>query len=593
MSSDTEVPSPGSSATLAFLSVLPVIFIVTCSILLDYVLRFEATTIRCQCQVWMWLAVAMSWMQETFTSLDPESDSATFSVTLEAVFHVWAHTTICINVIAIAVERGQCWVPWSKIGTFPDLRHTTLPSGKMPIKVQVLKILSLSSWMTLLFAAFQLCTMVQEEKLRHAILSINFFGITTFALIIAMWHVQRQKKIFDESKGNPVVRSVPFNGEASEGELSRFCGPEPRCFGVGSTTAIPLPDETQWYKWNRTQTLQWLSQQVAKMDRESNAPFLFADAASVDERTEAQEIILTKLASHDISGDILDDLADVSKLLLLQIPFGPACRLSRSIASMTKQFHNPNNSAMFSNATLPNGDSVLEQHDKEYNSSPTENVVVGFDGMKIINSADMSLQKRRKMSSFVGRSDENAATPDVLTTTENFIESHLPKSYSDLTLPSVNRLDETLPSGRQTASTRDNIIDSTGEEEVDNKPSFAVPAELLDHMPPHIKEIARRRPELVKKLLLQKQQGSVQSIHSMEVSGSNGHTRPPRASTMGSTVGSKGFPPDSSDLSNIRETEYDGQDIDYSDDDETTGLIQHEQSSERPSHYRSIDETLS
>ncbi|KAG7354367.1 hypothetical protein IV203_003723 [Nitzschia inconspicua] len=593
MSSNTTVPSPGSVATLAFLSVLPVIFIVTCSILLDYVLRFEATTIRCQCQVWMWLAVAMSWMQETFTSLDPESDGTAFSVTLEAVFHVWAHTTICINVIAIVIERGQYWMPLSKVGTYPDLRHTTLPSGKMPIKVQVLKILSLSSWMTLLFAAFQFCTMVQEEKLRHGSLSIKFFGITTVVLIIAMWHVQRQKKILDELKGNPVVRSVPYNDEASEGELNRFCGPEPRCFGVGSTTAIPLPDETQWYKWNRTQTLQWLSQQLAKMDRESNASFLFTDAASVDERTEAKDMILTKFASHDISGDILDELADVSKLLLLNIPFGPACRLSRSIASLTKQFRNPNNSAMFSNATLPNGESVLEQHDKEYNSSLSEKAMVGFGGMRIIDSADTSLRKLREMSSLEGRLDENAATPHV--PTENFKgDSHLPKSYSDLTHASFNRTNETLPSDRQTASTRNNNLDSTSsEEKIDTKPSFAVPTELLDHMPPHIQEIARRRPELVKKLLLQKQQGLVQSIHPMGVSGSNGHTRLPRESALGSTMGIKSFPPHSSDLSNIRENEYDDQETDFSDDDETTGLIQHEKISETPSQYRSIDKTTS
>ena len=113
--------------------------------------------------------------------------------------------------------------------------------------------------------------------------------------------------------------------------MARLCGMAPIAstdhsykLSVASNAQQCWLDERQWYTWNRIQSIQWIAQQViSKEDQEEKG------------------MVVSILASHYITGEVLDGLADVSQLVALKVPFGPACRLSNSIVGLIERYPKP------------------------------------------------------------------------------------------------------------------------------------------------------------------------------------------------------------------------------------------------------------
>lgn len=598
-----------STAAMVFLSILPVILIVTCSMLLDLALRREAATInlRCQCQVWMWLAVAMSWMQDntSIVSLDPGGDIAMEHDTMEALFFVWVHATLSFNLLAVLAERIPSLNTILR-GHSANFPQSILSFTKVSVAVQTLQLLSISSWSTVLFSAFRLCNPPSDTMTgttHPGMVSIECFVITLLVLLLTRWHIHRQQKVVHGWEGNPTIQATTTTttiNAASEPVFGRFFGPVgciPAYHGTNLvSTTIDLCDETLWYTWDREQTLQWISYQLDKTDRASNASLTNARASSHNEAKDEKRMVLSKLANQQISGDVLDELVDVSKLLLLQIPFGPACRLSRTIARLTNQHPNPNRTLSRNgdaNADTGNEVSWLSEHDKEYNSSSGKISREHSKG----NTEGIEAPFQRDISRIGKRSDEGYVQRGIPSPSESEELNRLMKEKFGLELPRVHhdrstkcpsdgghdipyRVGHSVPSSQPA----NHPNSSPNGDDTTSNPLHSVQPDLISQMPPHIQDIARRRPDLIKQLIVQKQRLPKQSV--------------PLKNAVGMTHQSQTFtqghhppPTDAPFLSCIREAEYDDQDLDGNDDDETTSLISNDQNLDSEVRYRSIDKT--
>jgi hypothetical protein len=571
--------------------------IVTSSILLNHVLRLEITATRCQCQVWLWLAVALSWMQQDLSSLASDSDDIAALEKAEIVFYTWAHATLCANVLTIVVESVHV-----------SFHHpAVLPTKANQLVVESLRLIASSFWVSMVFSALQLCVLNEKQRASSPGGSIKIFGITLLVLFLAKWHFRRQEKIVEDWEGNPVLQTATI-GTPGWG-CSRFCGPVscPSSGVVDTKSLFPDAafgvDETQWYGWNRIQTLQWVSQQFDKMDGASHATIPYSNRIVREERKAERDMVISKLALQHASGDVLEDLADISNLLLLHIPFGPACRLSRCIARLIDQYPSPKSYSeryVLPREAVPTEESCLTQHDQAYNFSRSN------DATRVIpDSQDRSFMQssnRQEVTAetpIVIDSEDHAVSTELLASPQHDRLTNVMKERFGLELPKIRSdhlSDAPFPmTSSQKRESRQTCLSTPPTEAVSNHPissmpertrnsaESAVPLHLINQMPPHIQDIAKRRPELVKQLLAQKQRAPAENFPRDVVQGRLGMQQQsqPNLTNGGSTR----LP----DTTNIRETEDGRHEEDDHNEDETTSLIHHEPVVESQVRYRSVD----
>jgi hypothetical protein len=555
---------------LSFFSLLPVILIVACSILLDYALRHETIGIRCQCQVWMWMAVAMSWMQESKSLLDPDTDDFVAWNNGDIVFYSWAHATLFLNVLSIVTEATN-----TSQGPTSRRYLSILSPARAQYSAQILRMLSVSSWSSMLYSACKVSGVSRGKWPQCAYSSIQLFFAMSLVLCLASWHFKRQEKL-ETWIYTPRMKTTVLADGATDMGPNRFCHPlsfsSSNNDGMNESVSpeIGRVDESHWYLWNRRQTLGWLSQQL--MEKECTLSTLVPQ--SMDDLKAEHDVIVSKLAVHLVSGDVLEELADVSILILLQIPFGPACRLSKSIGRLVNRYPNPETERSFggpSVGVMNTMESCLSQHDQEYNSSRFTDTMESFSAV--------TPPKIHMMAALdVPHATETHSSKDVDRRSDVTNEScglEMPKVHSDnVKIPESSIGHDPMQQPRHRIPSEPVTSDHSSTSISDA--AIQIPQRFLDQMPPFIQEIAKRRPELVNQLLAQKQRELRQPAPQKAASDSVGD-HPQQGSPT------SGVPNEM--LGVRRAEEADPDDI----DDETMSLLQHDANCEDPVRYRSID----
>jgi hypothetical protein len=565
---------------LNFFSLLPVVMIVACSILLDYALSHEKTASRCHCQLYMWMAVSLSWTPENSSILDPETDNSVAQNNVEILFYAWAHMTLFLNVLSIVTECTPLFFSW-------NTSQEILPPTRTPHSVQVVRLLSVSSLSSMLYSACEVCGFDRGKWPQSAISSLKLFLATFLVLRLACWRFKRQD-ILEECSESPTMHTTALAEEEIERRPNRFCGHMSFSSStrVGTNQSFSLEtgnvDENHWYLWNRRQTLQWLSQQLMENEHTLRTVVPLSSSISMDQIKEEHDMLLSKFSFHLISGDILEELADASKLMLLQIPFGPAYRLSKCIGRLINRFPNPE--ALRSSRDTYSSDihiteSSLLLHDQVYNSSHFA------DTMDLASA--LSPQKRQVMAALDATNATETLPSKVIDRLGNVtIEKFglgLPKVH-----PDNGRIPESSTGHDQMQQVCQRTLSEQLTNDLSSSSSYAaatnIPPRFLDRMPSHIKEIATRRPELVKVLLVQKQK-EMRHLFSQKGRKKTSDSIQSQRSQTGHR-----YPKDLSSKPRAEEADTVDAEVD-SDDDETTSLIQHDVIYDDQVRYRSIDKT--
>jgi len=369
------------TAGLVFLfSAIPVVLTASTALLLDIVFKYEKTYNRCQIQVLMWLLLSvtssMGWSGPSESGnkniSESESESSGSGIEPQVVCFVWAHLTIFLNLMVLIAEV---------------VIHRLVSMSRRKRNVRnVLQILPKSScWTTIVVVCYVLYLHTAKTASEATsmiektwIFSLYMFVGSVLVLWLIRYSANRQRKVMIDMQGMPTTVTTAASGpNNSGGIMARFCGvmTAPGTLNHKSTRQFNENcwlDERQWYRWSRAQTMQWFAQQFSLMEDSDT---------SIDDK----EMIVSILTPHRITGDVLDGLVDISQLIALRVPFGPACRLSDSIAEMVERYPKPcrnnvakrwsgrnNNERRLreesqSNSHVPTLNDSLDLHDHEYN----------------------------------------------------------------------------------------------------------------------------------------------------------------------------------------------------------------------------------
>lgn len=339
--------------------------------------------------------------------------------------------------------------------------------------------------------------------------------------------------------------------------------------------------------------MQWFAQQLLSSSSSSSSKG--GDHRGIitdDDDDEGNDAILEILAPHRITGDVLDGLTDVSQLVALRVPFGPACRLADSVAQLITRYPKPGRRGGRAGAAtrarttgnhhqycedqsetaseLRFSNDCLDLHDQEYNNPQRSRPVK--DLRELLVDEGSQHPQRPGPSSAPGNQHQHQHhqyphdPPDQVGITEEQHEKlndvmkerfglELPKlrgadfvevqkglwrqeqadnSNATISLSNTDRMPQLRPLDSSTASARS---DDTGNgcttgatvlpqqpyqdtprlpASIENgtKPSASpfssdstnIPGTILDAMPPKIREIAKRRPDLMDTILKQQKQ---------------------------------------------------------------------------------------
>lgn len=447
--------------------------------------------------------------------------------------------------------------------------------------------------------------------------------------------------------------------------MARFCGVRPRAAKVDYNKASVASeqfnsqgwsDERQWYTWNRPQTIQWFAQKLS------------SHADSSQEETNA---VVELLTPHRITGDVLEGLVDVSQLVVLRVPFGPACRLSDCIVELVEKYPKPRRlngtRGGFGNRLSRNSDrendpnpygadsnyydaepsnNSLDLHDREYNNNGLRSRRVNEPSMGVtgglplqpdaaphvpggqhphsqnepVFQGGMSEEQHEKLNN-VMKERFGLELPKLKGSDFLEIQKGLSKKKANNTHHATEPLfndDMPLPHPFSTtsvggtidpATTNDyangSIIPLSRESEqqppipsspIDNRngPSVSssttsIPEHVLQGMPPEIREIAKRRPDLIETMWKQKQQQILpqQPRKPLKTQASTAlHAATKRDNGLAAL-------PEIAETGRVDDATGD-ETYDSDDEDETTSLIHRDNSSinEIPARYKSIDKSM-
>eukprot|EP00531_Pseudo-nitzschia_arenysensis_P018258 CAMPEP_0116141104 /NCGR_PEP_ID=MMETSP0329-20121206/14205_1 /TAXON_ID=697910 /ORGANISM="Pseudo-nitzschia arenysensis, Strain B593" /LENGTH=576 /DNA_ID=CAMNT_0003636267 /DNA_START=29 /DNA_END=1759 /DNA_ORIENTATION=+ len=279
------------------------------------------------------------------------------------IINLWGHLTVFFNLSAVMTEA---------------LQNNNIGLSKRQEAVRmILQILPISCWWPMILVTVA-SILVETTTSVEGFLSIGaLWKLSLWAFLatfLFLWFLRavtaRRRKISADLQGMPTT--VTTTGDLSGGIIARICVMEPYS-GYNSKPAVDAAprnacylEERQWYTWSKLETMQWFVQQLQQ-----------------GQSGEKSQKIVSLLARQCITGDVLDCLADVSQLVALRIPFGPACRLSDAIAGLVERYPKPRiingirqrsrrGDAMTSNE-LRFSRHCLDLHDDEYNSRSNNN----------------------------------------------------------------------------------------------------------------------------------------------------------------------------------------------------------------------------
>ncbi len=579
-------------------SIIPVVLIASSAILLDRTMRYETILHRCQIQIWMWLALFLA------SSLNwSENDSNYDNPQQRMLISLWAHGTLFFNLTAILAE---------------GLKNNNIGLSKRQEATRmILPILPISCWwpMILVTVASILVEVTTSVEGFLSILALWKLSLWTFlATFLFLWFLRavaaRRQKISADLQGMPTTAT---SGDWSGGIIARICVMEPYSGYNKPADAAPLDacylDERQWYTWSNLETMQWFVQQLK-------------------DNSEGNQKIVSLLAAQCITGDVLDSLVDVSQLVALRIPFGPACRLSDAVVGLVERYPKPRiingvrqrrrrGDAWTSNERHSSRD-CLDLHDDQYNnnhhgeSNESEQQVRSQSSELQAMGANEELRRGRPAPpSHVAQPQQayQNGSRNQMSEEQHEKLNRVMKDRFGLELPKLRATDflevqnglnaqngrkaqvpnegMTQPTAEPTMRTNNYSIGTTAvpiEQTVstNGSPSMptrnvspsiqstGIPDHILKGMPPELREIAKRRPDLVETIWKQKQQQALQG-------------RQPTKAKLAAL-------PESN--REVQETTFE-EEFDSDNEDETTSLIQRDAiHREHPGRYKSVEKSM-
>jgi hypothetical protein len=435
---------------------------------------------------------------------------------------------------------------------------STVASWKLTSWEPLGRLLAPSAWITM-----TITLALPNGASSDASESMGVYLLSFAVLWASQWHMQRKKRIGQTLQGIPSTRSDVC--------MQRF-----------GLKAAP-PDEREWINWRQSQVLQWMS-------------------ATLDD--EDANIVTSVLAPERIPGSILETLS-VQQLLQLNVPYGPACLLSRHIERLVRTHppqrtttsgvyvsSSPRASAIpagrYERASVPNLDEEesipeplldwLTLHDQQYNhpksdhaSRPNTFPIKSYHADPVTESFTFegSEQQRRMEDMMMERyglelpklrtPNEMQASPakDEYPPAATFNYARAPAS-APVAPPAKDPL-------APVPITKEDVM-------------AAIPPLIFNQMPPHIQEIAKRNPDLVQQLMGATEQETIpppdSAVASNKLAWNNAHQPTWRQGQPKSIL-------------EVDEEEEGDQEEDYfinDNDDERTNLIQRTSASK----YRSI-----
>ena len=508
------------------LSQLTLTLIATASILLDRCLRYDLIQDRFRCQIWMWLAVALSLYQPS-TTTTPNNDQEE-QITL--VFYSWIHLVVFSNIISIAVVATS-----DQIHKLQHYNSITTSFSLMP----------LGAWLAMISTFFP-----TKDKITF---SMQVFCVSIAILWMIQWNSKRQRRLDQEAW----QRQIPQHTTTTT---------------QGRDISI---DERVWYAWDVAQTLKWISDALSG----TSAATSFA---TID--LEERDFVLKILAPQRISGDVLDSLTVNTLVHHLKVPYGPAFRLAQAISQrLVRVYPKPRSSSLTGASSVnedtdfslnPDATAKIESaqqnadwltlHDQEYNNPNRQHQwqFSNFQGSN--NGTDSTSQTAWKQNPLQQAASAPAEVPSLPPEQQERVEKIMKERYG-LELPQFNTVDKnakpaqderidnaiedhalpgtgplTQPPSLQNTTTiqSDSSVpfrlsrpipqSTTGiakyiqEPQEANPPASSVPSldgispALLQNMPPQIREIAQRRPDLVRGMIRDLQQQQQQQQQEQE-----------------------------------------------------------------------------
>lgn len=388
---------------------------------------------------------------------------------------------------------------------------STVASWKLTSWEPLSGLLAPSAWITMTLT-------LPNGASSDALQSMGIYLLSFSVLWASQWHIQRTPQ---DLQGIPSTRSD-------------LCM---KRFGLKSAP----PDDREWINWRQSQVLQWMS--AALDDEDAN-------------------IVTSVLAAERIPGSILDTLS-VQQLLQLNVPYGPACLLSRHIQILVRSYppqrtatsgvyvsSSPRASAIpagrHKRAYVPNVDEEelipepqpdwLTLHDQQYNhppqsdhaSRPKNAPIKSYHADPVIESftfegSEQQLRMEQMMMERYGLELPKLRTPDEMQASPPEDEYPPAATLNYARAPASVPL---APSAKDPMApvpiTKEDVM-------------AAIPPLIFKQMPPHIQEIAKRNPELVQQLMGTKEQEIIpppdNAVASKKLARDNAHWPTPDQST--------------------------------------------------------------
>jgi hypothetical protein len=498
-----------------------------------------------QLGIWLVLSLSMSLFHPRYSSLEQNEPHLLVLVVLEP----WLHLTLATQLLGSILKSRQ-----------ESIVSPTAPSecAEKCFRrrgVFFLSRVSMASWMTSIAVVVSGVT----TRGRHEEEDDDEEDVATFFLasghvfggcFLVLWVVQCCRD--SEWCTTTSTGSSSFEPPGGRSAIVHYDYPST------STTSTPilLLDESQWYLWDTRQTWQWLNQRVT---------LLFMSQHHGDEENAAgagsSRVLLRTLAPHYLCGDVLDSLTLSQLVHTLHVPYGPAVILARDIARLTQRYPKPPTTSAedeydpttTTTTTTRIGRAMhpsywLEVHDQEYYHKEHQDRTPHHDAgtpdedddprpatpappaidpelekrlatlMKERYGIELPTIRRQTSTRHVPHKDQNDDDDNKTSS------CHAEKQQDG---PHCGGGDDQFTSSRNSSRLVPPILEPS---QVTTSPSpplplplllrpqgpynhhgLPPPSTLLENMPPRIRAIAERRPDLVQALLLKQQQHQPQT----------------------------------------------------------------------------------
>lgn len=265
-------------------------------------------------------------------------------------------------------------------------------------------------------------------------------------------------------------------------------------------------DRSLWYTWKPSTTLRWISQ-VLESDDDTDPG------------------VVQQLVSHRIDGKLLDTLT-VSQLLQLQVPYGPACHLHHAIQNeLVRPFPKPReaelgngmlgsdrNFVSYSGEMQVHSGDFLSGFDQEYNSDRPRNFAPKSSGLADRNSfaagaemLSLDAEKEDRVAEIM-KERYGLELPRLRSAEGSTSEQDsVPSKAADVTADESPLQQSSMLKKPPPSSTLPKVAPSAAGMPTPPSAQGEIPEVLLKQMPPNIQDIAKRRPELVRKMILSRQ----------------------------------------------------------------------------------------